>query len=249
MFSSLKKYSFPIIFIFLSACTKKFFVEKSESTKYKFTNESAIDSGIYKIILPYKTGIDSNMNIVLCESEKQLTKGEPESTLGNFIADLILKKCEDYTKQKIDFSMVNNGGIRIPSLPKGKITKGKIFELMPFDNLLVVMDLDGKTVLEILNLVAKDGGCPVGGVRFEIKDTVAENIFFGENKFDVNKNYKLALSDYLANGGDDLIMLKTKPRTELGILFRDAIIDYLQELSKENKKINVELYGRIKKIN
>lgn len=245
-FLPLKKHFYLLAFLLLISCSKKYFVEKSENSKYKISQDAKIDSGIYQMVLPYKTGIDSNMNVVLCESEMQLTKGQPESTLGNFIADLILKRCEIYSGKKIDLSIVNNGGLRIPSLPKGNIIKGKIYELMPFDNLLVVMDLDGKTVSEVLNSIAKDGGSPVSGVRFEIKDTFAQNIFIGGNPLDENKNYTLAISDYLANGGDDLTMLKTKPKTELGILFRDAIIEYLQELSKDGKKIKAELDGRIK---
>jgi hypothetical protein len=32
---------------------------------------------------------------------------------------------------------MNSGGIRLPEMPAGAITQGKIFELMPFDNLMV----------------------------------------------------------------------------------------------------------------
>jgi 2',3'-cyclic-nucleotide 2'-phosphodiesterase (5'-nucleotidase family) len=58
---------------------------------------------------------------------------------------------------------------------------------------------------------------------------------------DVNKEYKIAVGDYTANGGDDAAMLKGLPQINNGYLLRDALIDYV----KTNKTINVQLQKRV----
>ena len=52
--------------------------------------KSESDSITNSIILPYRLGIDSIMNEVLCVSDVEMTKGRPESILGNFVSDLCL---------------------------------------------------------------------------------------------------------------------------------------------------------------
>ena len=56
--------------------------------------------------------------------------------------------------EPVDFAVINYGGMRIPAIPKGPITRGKIFELMPFDNLLVVVRLDVSILTQFINHMA-----------------------------------------------------------------------------------------------
>ncbi|MFN8316800.1 MAG: 5'-nucleotidase [Chitinophagales bacterium] len=104
--------------------------------------------------------------------------------------------------------MINLGGIRQPQLPAGNVTLGNIFELMPFDNMIVLLVLDGKTTKQFLDIMAASGGLPISGVRYTISNETATAISFNGVPFDENKTYTLAISDYLANGGDKLDFLK-----------------------------------------
>ena len=96
----------------------------------------------------------NKMDLVLAENETELIKAQSEGTLGNFIADALLQKGIDYAYHPIDFAIVNNGGIRLPSLPSGNITVGKIYELMPFDNMIVVLKVSGNIVQQLMNVSA-----------------------------------------------------------------------------------------------
>jgi len=142
--------------------------------------------------------------------------------------------------------LLNNGGLRA-SLPHGEITRGKIFELMPFENEMIVLELDGETTLELVNFIAEKGGMPVAGLTLVIENNKPQNITINGKPFDKNKTYKVVTSDYLANGGDKLSMLNKRLNDKLtGIKIRDAIIEYFIEQNKKGVTITSSLDGRIK---
>jgi len=227
----------------LAACTPRIHYLGTETKTYK-TEEIAADERVKDMVTPYKTRLDKAMNQVIGNLAKELPKAKPESPLGNFVADLIHKKSEDYYEKPIDFTVVNYGGLRIPALPEGEIIKGKIFELMPFDNMLVVMEIDANTLRQLFETMASNGGWPISKhIQYTIEDARATNILINGESIDEDKIYKIALSDYLANGGDKLFFLKDKKRHNLGVLFRDAIIEYITE--QKGKPMDVTVEGRV----
>lgn len=234
-----------ILLITCAACAPRIHYIGAETTYYK-TQETTTDERIADMVQPYKVRLDAEMNEVIGTTAKELIKAKPESPLGNLVADLIHKKCEDYYKEAIDFTVVNYGGLRIPALPAGDITKGKIFELMPFDNMLVVVEIDAATVRKLFGIMARNGGWPISKqVSYAINEGEARDILIGGKTIDANKIYKVALSDYLANGGDKLFFLKDKKRQNLGVLFRDAILEYVIE--QDGAIMDAEVEGRVSK--
>ncbi|OFY63119.1 MAG: hypothetical protein A3H98_05825 [Bacteroidetes bacterium RIFCSPLOWO2_02_FULL_36_8] len=209
-------------------------------------NEIKEDSAMVAHLQPYQKQVHEIMNEVIGFTEEELKKGFPESKLGNLLADIIYVKAGQYSKTKIDFSLINTGGIRV-NLAKGNITVGAIFEIMPFENQIVVLTLDGSQVHELFDYMAKRGGIPVSHARYTIYNSGAEDIFIGENPLDITKNYNLAISDYLADGGDDLLFLKNaKSRIDAGVKVRDAMLEFVREQTAEGKKISAVLEGRVK---
>ena len=225
---------------------------KSVDTAYvelSKTGSATEDSAIVKQISPYKTKMEKEMNEIVSVSSVAMMKGEPEGLLGNFVADLILKKTnEKYSPAdgaKADICMLNNGGLRT-ALPKGEITRGKAFELMPFDNSIVVLTMSGEKTLQMLEYIAAIGGTPISGVTMGIKDKKPVNVKVNGKPFDVNRTYKVATSDYLANGGDKMNFFKDPISTEvLNYLLRDAIIEYMREEHRKGNELKAELDGRI----
>ncbi len=214
------------------------------SSEYIKAEKVYDDKEIADMIAPYKERLDAEMNTVVGNTARDLAKAKPESPLGNWLADLIHKKSEDYHKSKIDFALVNYGGIRIPVLPEGEVTRGKIFELMPFDNMLMVLEIDGATVRQIFGTMAANGGWPISQqVSYMIDNELPVNILINDEALDDKKIYKVAISDYLANGGDNLFFLKDKKRHNLGVLFRDAMLEYIIEQNGETMSAEVE--GRV----
>ena len=241
------------IFFFLfvltaSSCTKHFV-----ATEYKFKEErlnpnSPSDERIAAIIKPYKDSLDKEMNVVLAVSDTMLTKSVPESDLGNMMCDLVLKKSKDYCNCSVDFTFLNNGGIRMPNLPKGNITLGKAYELMPFENLIDIMTVNGKTLDTLFNYMAAKGGWQISGARYKFKNEKAFDVYIQGAPLDLNKNYTIAVSDYLAQGGDNCTMLAILPKTILKKNLRDAIIDGLKEMNAKGEHIKSIIDGRVQKV-
>ena len=186
------------------------------------------------------------MNVVLAVSDTILTKSIPESDLGNFMCDLILKKSRDYYGHHVDFTFLNNGGIRLPNLPKGNITLGKIVELMPFENRIVIMDLDGVTLRPLFNHMASKGGWQVSGVRYSIESGKASDIEINGKLITDTTTYKVAVSDYLTQGGDDCVMLKDRNYFDTKKTLRDALVDGLREMTKKKEHVKSLIDGRVR---
>lgn len=192
------------------------------------------------------------MNDVVAVAASELVKSQPEGTLGNVLADAVLIKARDAYKTNVDAAFVNHGGIRLNAIPAGNITRGKIFELSPFDNIIVLLKLKGKLFQEFLNHISGRGGWPAAGVQWQIKSLPtgqagkkAISVVINGTPIDENATYTIAVADYVANGGDDCVMLKTIPQINNGYLFRDAVLDYLSDINKQGKKIAATIENRV----
>lgn len=221
-------------------------VQKTE-TQHVAINETAIDSTIYRAITPYKQKLDAAMNEVIGFAPEALVKKQPESNLGNFFSDIMLLKARSLPN--VDTSglvaLFNYGGLRT-SVPQGEVRVGTMFEVMPFENTLVLVPLKGKELQSILNALAEKGGTPLAGLRFEIADKKAAHIFIHQAPLDTAKVYTVITSDYLANGGDKFFTIDSpKNFTNTHILLRDILIEHCKKLHKENKQLVGVTDGRI----
>lgn len=187
------------------------------------THDASIDS----ILAPRKKLLDSLMNVSLCEFSATMEKNKPNGSLNNFCADMLLSIGKSFSPQA-SASIINYGGLRLNSMSAGIITKGKIYELMPFDNMIVSVSLRGDTLLQVLDYIASQGGWPISGIRFKIVNNKAEDIFVNEQALVANQYYTIIMSDYLANGGDNLTMLRGVPQLHSGWIMREAFIRELK---------------------
>ncbi len=197
--------------------------------------EAKLDSSILSIINPYQLEIEDQMNEVLTYTKNNLTKGKPQSTIGNFVTDLCLNYAD------ADICIMNNGGLRT-NIDKGPISRGKIYELMPFENELVILELNKNDYMGLLQYIVQRGGEPFSGIKITIdnKGQIISNSW--PVNFELGEKVKVLTSDYLANGGDKMSFFKNKKQYKIGIKLRDAIIDYC---SKKDT-INITLDNRIK---
>jgi 2',3'-cyclic-nucleotide 2'-phosphodiesterase (5'-nucleotidase family) len=240
------KYSFYFLFLalLLEISCKTAYLKDFQATEIKINDSlSGQNQAVADFIKIYRDSIDKEMNIVIATNDHTASKAQPESELGNLLTDAMLEMSKKYTKEQIDLSVINYGGIRLPQLPSGDIKIGTVYELMPFDNIIVILTIDGKNLKALFDKMTEIGGWPISGATYNIKNGKAENIQLNGLPLDENKSYKLSISDYLANGGDKLDMLKSLPQFNTGILLRDAFIDYF----KEQKKIFTKKDGRVTK--
>ena len=229
----LKNYTLYIVAIFIIACSPSYNLQSYNDEVIEV--QAPVDSTVLAIITPYQNGIESQMNEVLCVSEMEMKKGKPESLLGNFVTDL----CLNYADAHI--CVMNNGGLRT-TISKGKITRGKLYELMPFENELVVLELNKDDYLGLLNYIGRRGGEPFSGITITINQDgkILKNSW--PVNFEKGDKVRVLTSDYLANGGDAMSFFQKKEQYKVGIKLRDAIIDYCNKTDT----IDIQLDNRIK---
>lgn len=197
------------------------------------------DKEIVKMIEPYKEQLSKEMNTVIGYADVDLVKGKPESTLGNFVADVIYHTARHFDKG-IDCAITNSGGLRAP-IYKGKITVGDAFKLMPFQNRIVILEFSGKDFLELIREIVQNRGEPVSHLTITVTNGLIDAYVNGKQVEDY-KTYKVATIDYLYKGGGDMpAMKKGEMIKDTKVLLREAIIEYI----KKHKHINEKIEGRI----
>lgn len=196
-------------------------------------------------IEPYRQEVTTKMSEVVGKAPVALGKGDYESPLGNFVVDLQLAQSEPLYGKPIDLSLTTNGGLRMP-LPEGEITTGNVFELMPFENELVVLTLKGETVQQLFDYAAERKNAPIGNATYVVAAGKAKDIKIAGEPFDPRETYTLVTSNYLAGGGDDLKMLKDAIEYEhVGLLLRDAILKQIRALTAAGKPVTAETGKRV----
>jgi 2',3'-cyclic-nucleotide 2'-phosphodiesterase (5'-nucleotidase family) len=240
------------IFLFAASCNTTYQPQSVKFIDYRFSQTNKKDSALIQLLQPYADSVNKSMNDVVVVSETELEKKQPEGTLGNVMVDAMLVKAKQAYKTNVDAAFVNYGGIRLTTMPAGTITKGKIFELAPFDNIIVLLKVSGKTFQQFLNHISGRGGWPAAGVTWQMKNLPAGqagkqavNVLVNGTPIDENGTYTIAMVDYVANGGDDCAMLKSIPQINNGYLYRDALTEYLSDINKQGKKLAPKIENRV----
>lgn len=242
---TLKKYFSFLLLVVLASCNTLYQPTQLAYNNYEIASQQPKDTNLARLLTPYRDSLNRSMNEVVGFAEETLEKSQPSGTLGHFMADVMLYAGKQKFDMPIDAAFVNYGGLRITQMPKGPVTRSTVFELMPFENLVIVQTLKGSVLQQFLDHIAVAGGWPVAGLTFDIKDKKAVNILINGQPLDINKNYNIINSDYVANGGDNAAMLKPIPQQNRGYLMRNAVFDYIKALKAQGKNIMADKENRI----
>lgn len=211
-------------------------------------NISEKDMEVDSIITIYRYDLEKEMSQILAFSDQTMTRGTPEGLLNNFVADLVFEIGREIYlgDQPIDFCLLNYGGLRAP-IPQGPVTMSHVFELMPFENEMVVITLSPEKTLELFDYLATARvGMPVSGIRLKLEEDEAKEVTIDGQPFNPDRNYRVLTSDYLAGGGDNMTFFLDPVKYEyLGLRIRDAIIKHLKEKQQQGLSIRSRLDGRI----
>jgi 2',3'-cyclic-nucleotide 2'-phosphodiesterase (5'-nucleotidase family) len=247
----LKHFVLLLTFTLVISCAeKKYAVTKIEGKEIGITDKNSEVAEIENFIKPYRDKIDADLSKILANAPETLDKsGEWQTPMGNFLADITFEKSDKVfqmrEKKPLDICLLNHGGIR-SIIPKGDVTARTAYEIMPFENSAVVIGLKGEQVLEMINyVISEKKPHPLKGLTFTIdKSNQPKNILVKGNPLDNNKIYYVVTSDYLSNGGDNMVFFKKGvEQYNLDYKLRNIIIDYF----KENKIITANKDVRITK--
>lgn len=237
-----------LLTVYLVSCSPAWKITQLSSVKIPIdsSTEYLADKSYTAYLQPFKEEVDSKMNKVIGTSVQTMRGHAPESLLSNFSSDVYLLAATDAIGEPVDISIVNMGSLRT-QIPAGDILVRHIFELMPFENELVVLWVKGDKLYQLFQFFAKVGGEGVGGMSMEIVKGKAENIQIGNKPLDINRLYSVATNDFLAGGNDKMYQLaEYEKRINTGIKIRTLLIDYITKQTAQGKPIQSKLDGRIK---
>lgn len=208
---------------------------KLESVNVKlvplWTDVYGQNKGILKMDAKLKSKIDETMlqKVGYTEGDLSFSSEKLDSKIGNWICDLT----KDAVGAQMGFQ--NTGGIRV-DLPKGDITMGDLYRVMPFDNTIVTMKMTGKSLKRMISESYEDesAGMQISGLKVEILP--ARNGKHDFRLFDSSgkligdtDEYTIATNNYLADGGNYGAAFKEEGTDvkDSQIVFRDVMRESL----------------------
>jgi 2',3'-cyclic-nucleotide 2'-phosphodiesterase (5'-nucleotidase family) len=205
------------------------------------TLDAIQDSSYLAYLAPIKADLEANLGAPIGYAPRDLEVHQPECSMLNWASDALYEMAKQLYPEQVDMAVVNIGGMRC-NWGAGDITFRHVFELMPFDNELVVLTLQGKEILALCELFAAYGGQGVAGLRIKARNGKLLSATIDGKEIVPTAHYTVATSDYLSQGNDGLTQLKNHVelwRSEQKI--RDLYIAYVQQV----KTVAAEVDGRM----
>jgi len=169
-----------------------------------------------------------------------------ETALGNFVADIMM------SHTGAQMALINSGAIRA-SIRQGPITLEDVFKTVPFPNELMTMALTGAEIEQaLLRSVSRtpadaDGGfLQVSGITFDVRGQSVENVRVGKDRQPLQPKtvYKVAITDFLATGGDSYTVFKGNDHIQTGLPLRELLVDTIRRFGV----IRASEEGRIRRL-
>nr|WP_298999104.1 5'-nucleotidase [uncultured Allomuricauda sp.] len=244
----------PKIQHFVIIITVLFFACKNQDSQLSTIEGAQLDidtsltdvDSIQQFIAPYKKRVDAVLDSTLSYVPHSLVlnDGSRNTSMGNFVADLVFEETFPLVQQKInkplDFVVLNRGGIR-SILSEGNVTARNGYEIMPFENYISVVKLNGTQVRELILFLTKSKRAhPFSGMEIVIDSSGSlESVNIQGAPFDESRSYYVATSDYLVSGGADIGFFPAVDSIlDTEYLLRNAIIDHFKKKDTLTAKVD-----------
>lgn len=192
----------------------------------------------------YKSRMDRQLNTMVANADSPIEADDPAGALNYFCADLMLKQIREVWQEPIDFSLVNNHAFR-KALPEGPITLADVYETLPFENEIVILQLKGSDVKRLFNTIARRQTESFSGAQIKVKDNNLASLLIGGKPLDEARVYTLVTIDYLAEGSGGMTPLKKAvERYYTKIFLRDIIVKEMEAYSRRGKLLSPAIDNR-----
>jgi 2',3'-cyclic-nucleotide 2'-phosphodiesterase/3'-nucleotidase len=206
-----------------------------------YAGVAPLDRRAAALVARHRREMAAALDEVVGEAAVELTAQYRECGMGNLVVDVVRERTG------ADLAFQNPGGVRA-SLAAGPIRYRDVFDVIPFDNTIVLVELTGAEVLTLLEQ-ATDFAVflHVSGLRYRIdgsrppgsRVTVVPPL-------DAARTYRVAVNSFMAQGGDRLPLLAGRPEArDTGVLLRDALVDWIRKEDRAGRKIRAGVEGRV----
>ena len=212
------------------------------------------DPAVNQMLVAYSPKV-RELDTVIGSLKGELRKGGMGAgSLGNFVSDGMRWQAALKLGQPVDLAMINAGGLRRSAINEGELRARDIFELLPFENALVTVELTGEQLMRLLKMIVASREAQSGArvVYFTKADKTNEIDILklrtpgGEKDIDPQATYRIVTIDYLVSRGGAMstLLREGKHLQPLGITLRDAMIAYVKSETAAGRTIRENLDGR-----
>ncbi len=204
------------------------------------------DKAVEQMLKPYSDKVRA-LNTVIGRLDGALKKdGVGAGTLGNFVTDAVRAQAEARLKKPVTLVIMNSGGLRKNEISPGELRASDIFELLPFENALVALEVNGAQLAKLLAVVTRDAQAGAR-IQFKWNDQNRAEFISGkivddsgqEQEIDPQKIYTVVTIDYLLRlgSGSYALLQEAKSQTPLNVTLRDAVMDYVKAETAAGRSI------------
>ena len=235
------KLLFAILLVSLfTACHRPLHVSKTTGAVLLVdsTYNAMQDMQYLQSLAPIKEDLEKQLGAPIGYAPEALTVNRPECTMLNWACDALLAIAQKQCPNPVDMAVVNIGSMRC-EWAAGEITFRNVFELMPFDNELVVLTLTGEEIHRLCEIVATNNGEGMAGLRLKARNGKVLQVEINGKSLEKDKTYTVATSDYLSQGNDGMLPLKNHIQcwnSEEKI--RDLYIEYIKQVKVVQAKVD-----------
>ena len=226
--------------LLFTACHRPLRVSKTtgEVLLVDSTYNAMQDTQYLQSLAPIKEDLEKQLGAPIGYAPEALTVNRPECTMLNWACDALLAIAQKQCPNPVDMAVVNIGSMRC-EWAAGEITFRNVFELMPFDNELVVLTITGEEILRLCDIFATNNGEGVAGLRLKARNGKVLQVEINGKSLEKDKTYTVATSDYLSQGNDGMLPLKNYIKywnSEEKI--RDLYIEYIKQVKVVQAKVD-----------
>lgn len=195
------------------------------------------DPAVEKMLAPYSEKVRA-LSIVIGRLDGALKKdGVGAGTLGNFVTDAVRAQAGAKLGKPVTLAIMNAGGLRKNEISPGELRASDIFELLPFENALVALEVNGAQLAKLIAVATRDAQAGAR-IQFKWNDQNRAEFISGkivdengqEQEIDPEKIYTVVTIDYLVKlgSGSYALLQEAKTQTPLNVTLRDAVMDYVK---------------------
>jgi 2',3'-cyclic-nucleotide 2'-phosphodiesterase (5'-nucleotidase family) len=234
-----------MLFIFTVSCKNNIYIavpvaNKIYQLKADSLNQQTMIDSIMKNFWAKRLDL---MQETIGNTALPLTFAQPESSLGNLLADAVWNYFVN--KHPLDIVVLSPQIIGLHYLAPGNITIENCIELLPKDNQLIIASLNGLQIQQLSDSIAAMNGMPIAGCNIKINSKKSTTILVAQQMPKEQRLYRVCFNEDLSKQRAFRFLQNTYNAYNSQISLRTALITYFKQINQNKQKLSVPIEQRI----
>ena len=193
------------------------------------TSINSVDSSFTAYWQTYEDSIAGRDTRQLAYLTEPLTQIGPDQPVAHLFADALRFRAARELRKEVDIALVPMN--YIADLPDSTIISPRqVKQMIPFDDALVAIEMEGKEIFKLAGQIAEMGGIPMSGMRMEISSAgTPDDILINAYTVDSTATYSICIPVGMLITGKPLPYLKEyRAYRALNVTAGRALMDYFK---------------------